>query len=54
MELQKDFKLKESTAIACKGSGADGEIPTFLTGSRVFNGSHLLDLNTRERIGSSR
>lgn len=50
MELEKDFKRKESTAIACKGSGADGEIPTLLTSSRVLNDALRFEHKRKSRF----
>lgn len=36
--------------IACKASCADGETPTPLPSGGALDCSHLLDLNTKERI----
>lgn len=55
MELNQVLNKRSAHAIACKASGAaDGETSTPLTDSGALDCSHGLDLNTRERIGSSR
>ena len=55
MELNQVINKRSAHAIACKASGAaDGETSTPLPDSGALDCSHGLDLNTRERIGSSR